>query len=108
MPARVVVFLAGCHTWLPIPRDPLDSHHYKCAGDTTPKVSLSQDNKKIILQGLIFDKRAVLGFPVTYPRYRHGRSDRTYYKFGIDCYRKCASKFAAVSADTQRTKIRVI
>src|SRR5205085_1046304 len=35
--------------WSHYPRYPLDSRLYKCAGDTTPKASLSPDGKKVIL-----------------------------------------------------------
>jgi hypothetical protein len=62
---------SGLPSWAPdwshYPRYPLDSRLYKCAGDTTPKASLSPDGKKVILQGFTFDKVAVLGVLITYP-----------------------------------------
>jgi hypothetical protein len=64
-PIRLVkgmICRAGYQTGSHHPRDP--RHLTNTQAIQTPKGSLSQDNKKIILQGYIFDKTAVLGVPV--------------------------------------------
>jgi hypothetical protein len=66
--------ITGMPTWVPDwsfePRFPLDSRHYRAAGDTTCNASLSPCGQKIITKALFFDKIMSLGFEVAYPEYK--------------------------------------
>ena len=58
-------------TWAPgwsyRSRYPLDSRHYRAAGDTTPNTSVSPCSKKIITRAFLFDKITAVILEISYP-----------------------------------------